>query len=330
MIFIGLLALTTVSIAGIAAFFSVYGLAQLFKGTFVAVLVMGVSLEAGKLIAASFLYRYWHQIGIFMKSYLIAAVILLMAITSMGIFGMLSVGYQSDTMPLKDVEVAIKLLTDEQTQLSDRKKEIDNQIASLPSDFVRGRQKLMNSFQPELVIINKRLPEISVEMKTLNSQLLTVESHVGPIVYIAKAMGQSIDDATKYLILLIIIVFDPLAVVLTIGVNMALKIRKQELEESQRLALIAPPPTLDKEIDHQTVEELPNEEPDEPLNNESETISDVTVHEDVVDALTLDSSKIQEMIENEIKKHITGEGTPDPVLAELSRKHQIVADIRKG
>ena len=85
--FLIVLIVTTCSIAGTAAFFSVYGLASTFSGTFWAVVFMGSSLEAGKLTAASFLYRYWSKVGWAIKMYLMGAVLALMVITSMGIFG---------------------------------------------------------------------------------------------------------------------------------------------------------------------------------------------------------------------------------------------------
>lgn len=328
MLFIILLALTTISIAGIAAFFSVYGLAQIFQGTFVAVLIMGGALEAGKLVATSFLYRYWDQVGWFMKTYLISAVLLLMVITSMGIFGMLSTGYQSDTISLKDTEVVINLLEQEQQQLITRKREIDAQIASLPSNSITGRQRLMKSFDPEVKIINKRLPEISTEIKTLNTKLIQVEAHVGPIVYIAKAMGESVDDATKYMILLIIAVFDPLAVVLTVGVNIALRQWNEDKEKAKfvsddRTDTITPPQEDTAEAVERNV--VPEQQP----NTDETIIVDLVVDNDVSNVLTLSSDDIRELIADEVGRH-TNPAEIDPVVAEMSRKNQIISDIRRG
>jgi hypothetical protein len=299
MIFIVILVLSTLSIAGTAAFFSVYGLAQLFQGMLIPVMIMGGALEIGKLVSASFLYRYWTRIGVLLRVYLVSAVLLLMVITSMGIFGMLSLGYQADTLPLKQVESQLTLLTQEQTHLLDRKKEIDAQIAMLPADYVRGRQKLMKSFGPEVTVINARLPIITNEMQKLNTQMLTTQSHVGPIVYIAQAFGQNIDDATKYMILLLIAVFDPLAVALTIGVNIALRLRKEDMESIAQL----------------------NENATDELNQSISTQNDQN---------NLTSDEIRMVIEEELKKiqYPTHENLIDPNVATLARKNQIVNDIR--
>ena len=132
MIFIALLILTTTFIAGAAAFFSVYGLAATFSGTFWSVVLMGSSLEAGKLIAASYLYRYWNKTNIWLKTYLMAGVATLMLLTSTGIFGYLSSGYQQDVLPLKQAEQQVQALEAEKVRLIQRKMQIDDQIASLP------------------------------------------------------------------------------------------------------------------------------------------------------------------------------------------------------
>lgn len=228
MFFILLLILTTTSIAGAAAFFSVYGLAHTFSGTFWSVVWMGGSLEAGKLIAASYAYRYWKQTPWVLKSFLIISIFVLMLLTSVGIFGYLSSGYQTDTLSFKQNEQQVLLLEKEEKELQSRKKEIDKQIAELPPNFVRGRRQLIDSFQSETGRINKRLPELTAEVQKLKSQQIQAEAHVGPIIYIAKVFDMPTDNATKWLIFLLIFVFDPLAVTLTICVNIALKLRKDE------------------------------------------------------------------------------------------------------
>ncbi len=98
MVFISVLILVTFAIAACAAYFSIYGLAVIFSGVFWPVVVMGASLEAGKLAAASYVYRYKDSISQVMRAYLIAAIVVLMLITSAGIFGFLSMGYQQDTV----------------------------------------------------------------------------------------------------------------------------------------------------------------------------------------------------------------------------------------
>jgi hypothetical protein len=239
MLFIFLLALITFSIASTAAFFSVYGLAHTFQGAFYAVIVMGTALEAGKLITASFLYRYWQRITLILKTYLCIAVFILMSITSIGIFAFLSKGYQEDTMPLKEITIKIDHLKMEVSSLQARKDKVEkskdlaiNTVVGITDKTKRWqantKANLTKSIVSEDADINSKLNAATSELNKLEEAKLNTELHVGPIIYIAQALGLAIDDATKYIILLIILVFDPFAVALTIGVNMALKFYKDD------------------------------------------------------------------------------------------------------
>ncbi len=239
MLFIILLGFSAFSIAVVAAYFSIYGLAAIFSGFFWQVIAMGTVLELGKLVTASYVYRYGDLISRKMKAYLYAAVFVLMLITSIGIFGFLSQGYQQDTLSLKQQEQQIHLLETERIEIEkfkderiERKKQIDNDIASLPNNFITARQRLMKSYGPELktlkvdiadytTSINKKTLAIS----TLKQEKLITEVHIGPIIFIARAFNETTDSATKYLILLLIFAFDPLAVMLTIATNHAMMIR---------------------------------------------------------------------------------------------------------
>lgn len=254
MIFILLLIASTVAIAGSAAYFSVYGLANTFSGVFWSVVVMGASLEAGKLVAASFLYRYWDRINLVLRSYLVAGVAALMVLTSLGIFGYLSSGYQQDILPLKQKTEQINLLTDEKTRALARKKQIDDLLAGGPSvsnvnrsngnidpnaarairETTRSREALVKQYKAEQEQTTKRVAELDKELLTLKQEIIKTEAHIGPITYIAKAMSLDSDDATKYLILVIIFAFDPMAVALTLAVNVALRLRKEDEEREDR------------------------------------------------------------------------------------------------
>lgn len=242
MIFILLLAITTLAIAGSAAFFSVYGLAQIFSGSFIPVVVMASSLEVGKLVAASFVYRYWHSLSALLKTYLLSAVVVLMILTSVGIFGFLSAAYQKDILPVALNEQRIVLLEQEKVQMEqlkqeqmNRKKQIDDQIAALPNNYVKGRQQLLGDkgYGEEISQLNSsitdyttRIKNITLEIAEVKGKVMNQQVHIGPITYIAKTFNADTDTATKWMILLIIFVFDPLAVALTIGTNHALAIRK--------------------------------------------------------------------------------------------------------
>jgi len=227
MIFITILILSALIISGVAGYFSIYGLASMFTGAFWPVVVMGSSLEIGKLVSASYVYRYWKKINFLLKSYLISAILILMLITSMGIFGFLSAAYQEDSMPLKEMEQTIVLLKSEKEEILFRKRQIDADIASLPSNYISGRERLMKQYGPEVNKINLRLDNIASETLTLSKTKLNQEAHTGPIIYIAKVFDKEVDDAIKYMILLLVVVFDPLAVILVISANIALRDHKE-------------------------------------------------------------------------------------------------------
>lgn len=254
MLFLLLLILSTVAVAGSAAYFSVYGLAATFSGVFMSVIIMGASLEAAKLMTASYLYRYWNETGKLLRTYMIAGVIGLMVLTSGGIFGYLSSGYQADVLPLKQLNEQIALLTEEKQQLLNRKKEIDTQIAQLPANYVRGRERLISQFKQEQQTITNRLAEISKVETDAKLQQIKTEAHIGPITYISKAFGVETDDATKWLVLLIVLVFDPMAIALTLAVNNVLRLQKEEKATRNQTEQVAP-----KEIVVEKIVEVPVE-----------------------------------------------------------------------
>lgn len=293
--FIIILILTTVAIAGCAAFFSIYGLAAIFSGIFWPVVVMGTSLEAGKLVAASYVYRFRDCITTTMKIYLISAILVLMLITSAGIFGFLSMGYQQDTLPLKQQEQQIKLLTSEKTELEafkkerlDRRKQIDTDITSLPNNYITSRQRLLKSYGPELDrlqadirLYTKQISDKTLKISKLKQEKLVSEVHTGPIIFIAKAFSSDTDDATKWMIILIMFAFDPLAVALTLAINQAMSQRKKELANTKKSVEIVQPKPTETVVKTVSVEELdepeiepiktaPVDEKDEHLNDEPE------------------------------------------------------------
>lgn len=256
--FIIILALSAAALAGSAAYFSVIGLAVTFSGAYYAVLVMGGALEIGKLVAASYLYRYWAHTKALMKIYLIAGIISVMGLTSVGVFGYLSAGYQAEMLPMKQMQEHIVTLEDERKQSSIRKRALDEQIASagynLNVNQTNGRidpravqamrqaeaarKAQVATIGPEQQAVTARLATLDKEILDLKTQLIMHEAKIGPIMYIADVFNLPPDNATKYLIFLIIFAFDPMAVVLTIAVNIALRIRRDEKEKAK---LIPPP-----------------------------------------------------------------------------------------
>lgn len=274
--FIVVLMLTTLSIAGSAAFFSIYGLAQIFAASFWPVVIMASSLEAGKLVAASYVYRFWKDISFLMKTYLLSAIFVLMVITSAGIFGFLSAAYQTDTLDLRDMESRVMLLEQEKAELYERKKQIDADITRIGANYITKRMELIDKYSPETDRINTRIPAITAEIHELKSKKIQEESHVGPIIYIAKVFDRDIDDATKWMILMIIFAFDPLAVALTIATNNAMLKRAKQKEESPKIEIVR----KERVIEH--------EEDIDPFEVEDINFSEEDLTEDV-DDLKLDT-----------------------------------------
>jgi hypothetical protein len=275
MFFLFILIITTLSIAGCAAFFSIVGLAAIFSGSFWSVVIMGSVLEAGKLVAASFVYRYWQILSFLMRTYLIIAILVLMAITSIGIYGKLSAAHQQDMLPLEELQAKMVLLKDEKQRIEDRKKEMDQQITQMPANYITARQRLMKSFAPELEKINARLETITAEEYKLTNKELQQRVHTGPVVFIAKVLDYDVVDATSWMILAIIFAFDPLAVVLTIGFNIALVQRRKEREE---LAAVSAPV---EEVVSTPVEEPVEEHHYEPPHLEKVVDHDIDPVDDV-------------------------------------------------
>lgn len=241
--------ITTASVAGAAAFFSVYGLSHTFTAAFWSVVFMGGALEAGKLMTASYLYRFSNSISTATKILGTIFVFCLMVLTSLGIYGYLANAYQSGSTDMKHIDSSIMLKREEQVSLQKRKTDIDSQIAQVNVKDVRGKQRLMKQFAPEVETINARLIAITSELQKDTDKQITTDSHVGPIVFVARIIGIQPDQAINFLILLIIFAFDPLAIFLTIATNNAVSNRSKqtkqllEQQEESNVGTTVPPAT---------------------------------------------------------------------------------------
>ena len=222
-IWIGLSALL---IAGSAAAFSVYGLAKLFSGAFISVVIMASALELGKLVTASFLYRYWDMINWFQKVYMTIATIILIFITSAGIFGYLSNAYQGATLEFEKQSTELLTIEERIEQLDEDKvflkEELEVAISELPDNYITAKRKLREEYNPQITQINQELLEFKTRRADLEIQLVSTGVDVGPAIYLARTFGTDIDTVVKFFIFILIFVFDPLAVMLVIAYNQAL------------------------------------------------------------------------------------------------------------
>ena len=224
-------------LSAIAGYYSVIGLAAIFMGAFWPVIIMGGSLEFAKLVTASWLYRNWKTAPFLLRTYLVIAVALLMLITSMGIFGFLAKAHIDSTLDAGANSVELKTLNQQQ-KIADERLNYLLARAKDPSTASNQLDRQIQNTQKELTEINKkRLPLLREENKLV--------ADIGPIKYVADMFftGEgSVDKAVRLVIFIIMLVFDPLAVLLLIAANISMK--KPEVVEKtwDDFFKSAPPP----------------------------------------------------------------------------------------
>jgi hypothetical protein len=241
------------SVSAVSGYYSIIGLTTIFSASFWPVVVMGCVLEAGKLVSASWLYRNWKTAPLFLKSYLTLAVVVLMLITSMGIFGFLSKAHidqqinittgnadkvlvinnkiDVETQTIKDIDLQISQIDNAVTKMTDK-----GQAQSSLNAADRQR-KLRDDLTKQKNAHVDTLSKLKEEKIPLESSLKKMEAEVGPIKYIAQLLftdagSENLERAIRGVILLLVIVFDPLAVVLLIAANSGLA--RNQVEEEVR------------------------------------------------------------------------------------------------
>ena len=221
-----LVGFSALSIAGSAAFFSVFGLSKQFAGAQFAVIIMAGSLEFGKLVAASFLYRYWDKINIAHRTYMTIAVVTLVLITSAGIFGFLSNAYQGATVGFEKESTALIYKQDRLDQLEEDKvylkEELDAAVKELPENYRTARRKLREEYQPQISKMNNDIIVLKGEIGDLKIALVETGVEVGPAIYLARIFETDVDTVVKFFIFVLIFVFDPMAVLFVISYNVTL------------------------------------------------------------------------------------------------------------
>ena len=219
--------LSALSIAGSAAFFSVFGLSKLFAGAALSVIIMAGSLELGKLVGASFLYRYWNKITTWLKIYMTVGVITLVGITSAGIFGYLSNAYQGATIEFEKQSTTLLYKEDRLEQLEEDKvylkDELEQSIATLPDNYPTAKRKLREEYNPKVFALNGQILGIKQEIGDLKVGLIETGVDVGPAIYLARIFNTNIDTIVKFFIFILIFVFDPMAVSLILAFNKILE-----------------------------------------------------------------------------------------------------------
>jgi len=244
--------ISAISISVIAAGYSIIGLATLFAGAFVPIIAMGSALEVGKLVAASWLYNNWSNqfVPTSLRTYLFFAVIVLIFITSMGIFGFLSKAHLDQVKPTSSNNIKIELIDKQiasQQSINDRSQDTLNLLDGALEKYVdmeyvtRGlkeREKQKDEREALNIAITNAINEIAklTENKgNLQLEQDKIEAEVGPIKYIAELIygdkaEDYFDEAVRWVIIVLIFVFDPLAVLLLIAANISLRTRKHKID----------------------------------------------------------------------------------------------------
>ena len=252
MIFTLLTFFSAISISVIAAGYSIMGLATLFSGAVVPIIAMGTALEIGKLVSASWLYQNWKNsnVSFLLKTYLFTAIVVLVFITSMGIFGFLSKAHLDQVKPTSNNAIQIELLD---SKIKTQEKRIDRAQNTLDQldkaldvyiekEFVTRGLKERKKQEPERLALNEEITDAStilgdlmLEKNTIKIEQDKIEAEVGPLKYVAELIyGDSAEDyfdsAVRIVIIILVFVFDPLAVLLLIAANISFAERKQKKE----------------------------------------------------------------------------------------------------
>ena len=338
--------ITALSVSVSAAFYSVTGLSKLFAGARLEVLIMTSSLEFAKIIIASLLHQYWNTLNRLLKIYLTVAVVTLIGITSMGIYGFLSSAYQETANKSGIIEKEINILDlkrgrfeEERNSLLEEKSGLDNSIVELRDGLSNNVIQYKDSETGEIItttssstrraleaqldeaIIDKRNLSIKIETVTdsitkLDLKILDIESNsdiaaeLGPLKYISELTDTPMNKIVNYLLLIIVFVFDPLAIALVITANFLFDRLKKVKEE------IGISSDYENEVEDETHEEIQEEEVEDESDFEDEkfiTINETNEDDDdfengsFADWVEWDEMHAHDMVLNDMLKQLEDE-----------------------
>ena len=253
-----IIALSALSVSASAAFYSIFGLSHLFAGASTQVIIMAGTLEVAKLVVASLLYQYWDKLNKLLRTYFVIACFVLMVITSGGIYGYLSGAYQTTSTQSEFLDKQVAVIEQKQVRFEEQKTDLKNEKAALVKTISDLRVAISNPGQTQYVdktsgqiitstsntgrkALQKELKTSITERDNIDVQLSTITDSIaaldvsilnaqinnesarelGPLKYMAELTGQSMATIVNWFMMLIIFVFDPLAIGMIIAANMA-------------------------------------------------------------------------------------------------------------
>ena len=270
-IFPFIIATSALSVSASAAFYSISGLSKLFAGAALAVIIMTTSLEIAKLVIASLLYQYRKTIPKLLKYYLTVAAVILVLITSMGIYGFLSAAYQETAAKAGSIDAQISLIETKRDNVkeqlavySDEKTSINTAVTELRSGLSNNKIQYKDRETGQIINTTSsstrralerqldqailRQTEINTKVDGLNERLFEYETEIvevtinndiagelGPLKYLSGLTGTPMDKIINYLLLTIIFVFDPLAIALVIAANYSFELLKGKTKEKVKV-----------------------------------------------------------------------------------------------
>jgi hypothetical protein len=265
-----LVGLSALSVSASAAFYSVSGLTKLFAGAALEVAIMAGSLEVAKLVTASLLYQYWDKLNKGLRTYLAVATVVLIIITSMGIYGFLSAAYQETANKASNIDAKIALIETKRDNIKEQlavyaseKESINRAVsdlrAGLANNVIRYKDKdgnlITTTSSATRTALEKQLDQaigrqaaINAKVDKFNDQLFTYETDIvstntgnetagelGPLKYLSGLTGVPMDKIINALLLIIIFVFDPLAISLVVAANFAFTQIKLKIKEEEEV-----------------------------------------------------------------------------------------------
>jgi len=265
------MALSGLTLSAVAIYYSVLGLTAIFAAAFWPIVVMGTTLEVSKLVAASWLKAHWPKIPLYMKSYMMLAVVVLMLITSMGIFGFLSAAHSDQTLVSGDVQSNLAVYDEKiktakenidaaRKQLKQMDEAVDQVMARSTSEsgatkannIRRAQQRDRAALAKDIETNQKLIASLNDQAAPVRAQARKVEAEVGPIKYIATFIyGDNpdvniLEKAVTWVIITIIFVFDPLAILLLLGSQMTYQWYRTAGQDQTSVAEISEPLTKEK------------------------------------------------------------------------------------